>query len=149
MLVAPAAVNINSKNVESHSQKENSDAGDCLPKAEEVAQEIVNGANQCSAETNEGMVSLKFVGERNENLEVSGHESVVEKADVADITANKSNDVHLNIRFPDGSSLQVKFSIMDTLKTVKAYVDENQESSFGSFNFATPYPRKVFSEQGT
>lgn len=148
VLVVPAAVNLNSKNAESHSQKENSDAGDRISNAEEVAQEIVNGANQCSVETNKAVVSPKVVGEKNEILEVSRCENVVEEADVADLTANKSNDVHLNIRLPDGSSLQVKFSVMDTLKMVKAHLDENQASSFGSYNFAIPYPRKVFSEQG-
>lgn len=147
LLVAPAAVNLNGKKADSHSQKENSGTGDHLSKDGEVAQEIVNGANQCSLDTNKGMVSPKVVSEGNEILEVSKHDNVVEKDDAANLTANKSNDVHLNIRLPDGSSLQVKFSVMDTLRMVKAYLNENQNNTFGSYNLAIPYPRKVFSEQ--
>ncbi|PIN21715.1 Ubiquitin regulatory protein UBXD2 [Handroanthus impetiginosus] len=71
----------------------------------------------------------------------------VEKDDASDSSAIKSNNVFLNIRLPDGSSLQVKFSVMDTLKMVKDYIDENTKSSFGSFTIAIPYPRKVFSDQ--
>lgn len=72
----------------------------------------------------------------------------VEKADTSDASAIKSNDVFLNIRLPDGSSLQVKFSLMDTLKMVKDYIKENHTSSLGSFSIAIPYPRKVFNDQG-
>ncbi|RZC50855.1 hypothetical protein C5167_019283 [Papaver somniferum] len=60
--------------------------------------------------------------------------------------ARKSTDVHLNIRLPDGASLQKKFSVTDTLGSVKNYVDENQ-SSLGAYDLAVPYPRRVFSEQ--
>ncbi|XP_043710016.1 plant UBX domain-containing protein 11 isoform X2 [Telopea speciosissima] len=57
---------------------------------------------------------------------------------------SKSNDVHLNIRLPDGASLQKKFSVADTLNMVKDYVDENQTTGIGSYDLAIPYPRKVF-----
>lgn len=63
--------------------------------------------------------------------------------------AIKSNEIHLNIRLPDGSTLQTKFSISDTLSLVKNYVDENQSSTMGPYALAVPYPRKVFGEQGT
>ncbi|OVA11076.1 UBX [Macleaya cordata] len=70
------------------------------------------------------------------------------KADSLDnFTARKSNDVHLNIRLPDGASLQKKFSVTDALRLVKDYVDENQRSGIGSYDLAVPYPRKVFNEQ--
>eukprot|EP00262_Sarcandra_glabra_P007167 TRINITY_DN19792_c0_g1_i1.p1 TRINITY_DN19792_c0_g1~~TRINITY_DN19792_c0_g1_i1.p1 ORF type:complete len:554 (-),score=94.29 TRINITY_DN19792_c0_g1_i1:278-1939(-) len=59
----------------------------------------------------------------------------------------KSNDVYLNIRMPDGSSLQVKFSVTDTLRLVKNYVNEKQIGGIGSYDLAIPYPRKVFDEQ--
>ncbi|KAL0366664.1 UNVERIFIED_CONTAM: Plant UBX domain-containing protein 11 [Sesamum radiatum] len=72
----------------------------------------------------------------------------VEKDDTPASSAIKSNDVFLNIRLPDGSSLQVKFSVNDTLQMVKDYIHGNQSSSFGSFTLAIPYPRKVFSDQG-
>ncbi|CDP16563.1 unnamed protein product [Coffea canephora] len=71
----------------------------------------------------------------------------VEKDDFLKVSANKSNEVHLNIRLPDGSSLQMKFLVMDTLRMVKDYIDENRTSSFGSYDLAIPYPRKVFGEQ--
>ncbi|KAM0940642.1 putative UBX domain, Ubiquitin-like domain superfamily, Thioredoxin-like superfamily [Dioscorea sansibarensis] len=61
--------------------------------------------------------------------------------------AIKSNEIHLNIRLPDGSTLQTKFSISDTLSLVKNYVDENQTSTMGPYTLAVPYPRKVFGEQ--
>lgn len=61
--------------------------------------------------------------------------------------AMKSDDIYLNIRLPNGASLQRKFAMTDTLKSVKNYVDENQTSGLGLYNLAVPYPRKVFSEQ--
>ncbi|KAL0322728.1 UNVERIFIED_CONTAM: Plant UBX domain-containing protein 11 [Sesamum angustifolium] len=70
-----------------------------------------------------------------------------DKDDTPASSAIKSNDIFLNIRLPDGSSLQVKFSVNDTLKMVKDYIHGNQSSSFGSFTLAIPYPRKVFSDQ--
>ncbi|KAL6526688.1 hypothetical protein OROGR_015778 [Orobanche gracilis] len=72
----------------------------------------------------------------------------VEKADASGSSesAVESNDVFLNIRLPIGSTLQVKFSVMDTLKMVKDYINENQTSSLGSYSIAIPYPRKVFND---
>ncbi|KAI7739014.1 hypothetical protein M8C21_030547 [Ambrosia artemisiifolia] len=70
-----------------------------------------------------------------------------EKADNSDLGANISTDIYLNIRLPGGASLQEKFEPTSTLKVVKDYVDENQESSIGSYDLAIPYPRKVFSDQ--
>jgi hypothetical protein len=61
---------------------------------------------------------------------------------------NVSSDVHLNIRLPDGVSLQEKFSVTSTLRTVKDYVDRNQASGIGAYDLAIPYPRKTFSDQG-
>ncbi|KAJ0973042.1 hypothetical protein J5N97_021001 [Dioscorea zingiberensis] len=61
--------------------------------------------------------------------------------------AVKSNEIHLNIRLPDGSNLQTKFSISDTLSLVKNYVNENQTSIMGPYNLAVPYPRKIFDEE--
>ncbi|KAJ4968220.1 hypothetical protein NE237_014921 [Protea cynaroides] len=68
------------------------------------------------------------------------------KADMLDNSGDisKSNDVHLNVRLPDGASLRKKFSVTDTLKMVKDYVDENQTTGIGSYDLAIPYPRKVF-----
>ncbi|KAL3506660.1 hypothetical protein ACH5RR_032042 [Cinchona calisaya] len=83
-----------------------------------------------------------------DHVEANGIEIIeVEKAKFLESSDGKANEVHLNIRLPDGSSLQVKFSLMDTLRMVKDYVDENQTSSFGSFDLAIPYPRKVLGEQ--
>ncbi|KAJ6377829.1 hypothetical protein OIU78_028119 [Salix suchowensis] len=60
---------------------------------------------------------------------------------------NVSSDVHLNIRLPDGVSLQEKFSVTSTLRMVKDYVDRNQASGTGAYDLAIPYPRKIFSDQ--
>ncbi|XP_057960078.1 plant UBX domain-containing protein 11 isoform X10 [Malania oleifera] len=71
------------------------------------------------------------------------------KADALDIytSAGKLYDVHLNIRLPDGVSLQEKFSVTSTLSMVKDYVDRHQSSAIGPYNLAIPYPWKVFSHQ--
>ncbi|KAI3928212.1 hypothetical protein MKW98_023813 [Papaver atlanticum] len=108
------------------------------------------------------VVSGRIITEESRVLKDSGLESVgagiaanvmktsaLDKKDdsLDNITdARKSTDVHLNIRLPDGASLQKKFSVTDTLGSVKNYVDENQ-SSLGAFDLAVPYPRRVFSEQ--
>lgn len=44
----------------------------------------------------------------------------------------KSDDMYLNVHLPNGDSLQRKFTITETLKSVKNYVDENQTSELGS-----------------
>ncbi|XP_023004994.1 plant UBX domain-containing protein 11 isoform X1 [Cucurbita maxima] len=58
-----------------------------------------------------------------------------------------SSDIHLNIRLLNGVNLQEKFSKTSTLRMVKDYVDNSQESTFGSYDLAVPYPRKVFTDQ--
>ncbi|KAJ6991339.1 plant UBX domain-containing protein 11-like isoform X2 [Populus alba x Populus x berolinensis] len=60
---------------------------------------------------------------------------------------NVSSDAHLNIRLPDGVSLQEKFSVTSTLRMVKDFVDRNQASGIGAYDLAIPYPRKTFSDQ--
>lgn len=74
-------------------------------------------------------------------------DAAAEKADFSDASSNTFHDVYLNIRLPDGSSLHVKFPVMDTLRMVKHYVDKNHTSSFGSYDLAVPYPRKVFGDE--
>ncbi|XP_010506182.1 PREDICTED: plant UBX domain-containing protein 11 isoform X2 [Camelina sativa] len=59
----------------------------------------------------------------------------------------KSSDVHLNIRLPDGASLQEKFSVTSILRIVKDYVSSNQTAGLGAYDLAVPYPRKVYSDQ--
>lgn len=75
-------------------------------------------------------------------------ETEVEKVNVSESSSRTSTDVHLNIKLPDGSSLQVKLSVMDTLRAVKDHIDRNQTIGFSSYDLAVPYPRKVFSDQG-
>lgn len=70
----------------------------------------------------------------------------VEKTLVAQLFSRTSTDVHLNIKLPDGSSLQVKLSATDILRKVKDHIDRDQEIS-SSYDLAVPYPRKVFSDQ--
>ncbi|MCD9640777.1 hypothetical protein HAX54_026306 [Datura stramonium] len=74
-------------------------------------------------------------------------DAAAEKASFSDDSSNTFHDVYLNIRLPDGSSLQAKFPVMDTLRMVKHYVDKNQTSIFGSYDLAVPYPRKVFGDE--
>ena len=64
------------------------------------------------------------------------------------VAIDKLSDVHLNIRMPHGPNLQEKFSVTSTLRMVKEYIDEHQESVIGSYDLAIPYPRKVYSDQG-
>ncbi|GER45695.1 Ubx domain-containing [Striga asiatica] len=125
------------KNYDSHSDAE---------VAHPVSQKKLDSSDNCLGNSHE------VSGERTVT-EVSqvGHvytevAKELEKADASDSSAVTSNDVFLNIRLPDGSSLQAKFSMADTLKMVKDYIIENQTSSLGSFSIATPYPRKVFND---
>lgn len=60
---------------------------------------------------------------------------------------SKPTAVYLNIRLPDGVSLQEKFPLENTLRSVKDYIDRNQTSDLGPYDLAIPYPRKVFSDQ--
>ncbi|XP_073013411.1 plant UBX domain-containing protein 11 [Typha latifolia] len=57
----------------------------------------------------------------------------------------KLNEVHLNIRMPNGTSLQMKLLKSDKLRSVKIFADENGNS--GTYDLAVPYPRKVFVDQ--
>lgn len=97
----------------------------------------VSGPSQSIA----SKVKQTVVDAKTENVE--GH-----KSGTLDISTNKSTDVHLNIRLPDGSSLKEKFPMTSTLSMVKDFVDENQASGIGSYDLAVPYPRKVFKGGG-
>lgn len=95
--------------------------------------------------------SQAFSVEENEAVQVvRGEAEEVKKVDAFENAkrVNKSSDAHLNIRLPNGTSLQEMFSVTSTLRIVKDYVDENQGSGIGSYDLAIPYPRKVFTEQG-
>ena len=72
-----------------------------------------------------------------------------DKIHVLESCLSKPTDVHLNIRLLDGANLQEKFLLTSTLRMVKDYVDGNQASAIGSYDLAIPYPRKVFTDQGT
>lgn len=97
----------------------------------------------------------EFVVDQKPSLNVSQREAKpekseslqTEKVDNSDLASKKSTDIYLNIRLPGGASLQEKFEPTSTLRMVKDYVDEKQESSIGSYDLAVPYPRKVFSDQ--
>lgn len=94
-------------------------------------------------------ISRKSIKEASEVAQVNTEDALeVNKAVASDSSTVRSNDVFLNIRLPDSSSLQVKFAMTDTLKRVKDHIKENQTSSLGSFGIAIPYPRKVFNDQG-
>jgi len=83
------------------------------------------------------------------SIQVKKPDAVEEdKSDALDSFLSQSTDVYLNIRLLDGTNLQRKFLLTNTLRMVKDYVDENQASAFGSYDLAIPYPRKAFNDQG-
>ncbi|XP_076948153.1 plant UBX domain-containing protein 11-like isoform X2 [Bidens hawaiensis] len=106
--------------------------------------------------TNQVIPSASESGvEQKPTFNVSQHEPKPEKSETietekvnnSDLDSTISTDIVLNIRLPGGASLQEKFEPTNTLKMVKDYVDEHQESSIGSYDLAIPYPRKVFTDQ--
>lgn len=114
---------------------------------ESTSKVIGNEANEATSNgiTNEANEAIsKVIADE----AVKGEIFEDEKDNGLDVFANKCNEVHLNIRLPDFTSLQEKFPLTSALGVVKHYVDENQESSIGSYDLAIPYPRKVFSNEG-
>lgn len=111
---------------------------------------IVNEKVGCPVQE-ANLVDLRSKGKKvTSERVVSESESAVQtksaddyKNDDPDFSISKS-DVHLNIRLPDCTSLQEKFSLTSILREVKNYVDEKQEISMRSYDLAIPYPRKVF-----
>ncbi|XP_073044721.1 plant UBX domain-containing protein 11 isoform X2 [Primulina eburnea] len=99
----------------------------------------------CSGSGNE--ISQDFPNETIDVPQVKRPETAeVDKVDAFDYPGVKSNNVFFNIRLSDGS-LQANFSVMDTLRVVHQYINDNQTSKLGSFDLAIPYPRHVFSDQ--
>ncbi|KAK9289004.1 hypothetical protein L1049_017475 [Liquidambar formosana] len=113
--------------------EENNNVLDCDSGISQRASQITTN------ESNEAVPDKKLEAVPDKKLEAVEDK----KADALDY----SNDVHLNIRFPNGASLQEKFSVTSTLRMVKDYVDSNQASDVGSYDLAIPYPRKVFDDQ--
>ncbi|KAM7489970.1 hypothetical protein LguiB_027454 [Lonicera macranthoides] len=130
----PVEIELNNTGVGNKS----SSAEDIFPAPEVVYQHSRVNVEASGVIHNEG--SKPVVDKKAETVET-------EKTDILEFSRSKSNDVHLNIRLPNSSSLQRKFSVMSTLRMVKDYVDENQESSVGPYDLAIPYPRKVFTNQ--
>ncbi|WOL14337.1 plant UBX domain-containing protein 11 [Canna indica] len=81
--------------------------------------------------------------------EVEKDMSQVEMVDGLSNISNvvKSNDIHLNIRMPNGTGLQTKLTLADTLRSIKIFVDENLDTVVGSYDLAVPYPRKLFGDE--
>jgi UBX domain len=77
------------------------------------------------------------------SLEVKTKSEETPKKDVV-----KLNEVHLNIRMSNGTNLQIKLVKSDALRSVKKFVDEQQDTQANSYNLAVPYPRKLFNEEG-
>ncbi|XP_050938564.1 plant UBX domain-containing protein 11 isoform X2 [Cucumis melo] len=89
-------------------------------------------------------MSLEAKEEVRENKEIVDDNAIENDSAHKDYT---SNDVHLNIRLLNGINLQEKFPKTSTLRMIKDYVDNSQPSTFGSYDLAIPYPRKVFTDQ--
>ncbi|CAN1253316.1 Plant UBX domain-containing protein 11 [Linum perenne] len=75
------------------------------------------------------------------------NDSKIDAIDNGSRVTAPSNDVHLNIKLLNGTSIKEKFLVSSTLRMVKEYVDKNPESGNTSYDLAIPYPRKVFGEQ--
>lgn len=116
---------------------------------------IINDDIGCRPVQETNLISLRSEGkrvastsvDRESKSAVQGESSSDNKNDVRDFSLDKS-DVHLNIRLPDCTSLQEKFSLTSTLREVKNYVDKKQDISLPSYDLAIPYPRKVFGNEG-
>lgn len=91
-------------------------------------------------------ISLEAKEDVRENKEIVDDNNAIENDSARKDYA--SNDVHLNIRLLNGINLQEKFSKTSTLRMIKDYVDNSQPSTFGPYDLAIPYPRKVFTDQG-
>lgn len=106
---------------------------------------MVNNADNGSGVSGRDISLAKSVGTK-EDTKPRGEGGEEEEEDGE--SSKKSSDVHLNIRLPDGGSLQEKFSVTSILRTVKDYVNSNQTIGLGAYDLAVPYPRKVYSDQG-
>ncbi|WOH12485.1 hypothetical protein DCAR_0831989 [Daucus carota subsp. sativus] len=115
---------------------------------------IINDDIGCRPVQETNLISLRSEGkrvastsvDRESKSAVQGESSSDNKNDDRDFSLDKS-DVHLNIRLPDCTSLQEKFSLTSTLREVKNYVDKKQDISLPSYDLAIPYPRKVFGNE--
>ncbi|CAA7050445.1 unnamed protein product [Microthlaspi erraticum] len=103
---------------------------------------LVNKADSGSGVSGRDISLAKSVGTKEDTKpkEEGGEEEDGE-------SSKKSSDVHLNIRLPDGGSLQEKFSVTSILRMVKDFVNSNQTIGLGAYDLAVPYPRKVYSDQ--
>ncbi|XP_065867616.1 plant UBX domain-containing protein 11 isoform X2 [Euphorbia lathyris] len=111
-----------------------------------LAQENIINQNLDFPEENSQLVTSKTdeaLLDENDGYLDESHSDVVDN----NKRIKTTSDAHLNIRLPDGVSLQEKFSLTSTLRMVKEYVDRNQASGIGSYDLAIPYPRKVFSNE--
>ncbi|XP_056161436.1 plant UBX domain-containing protein 11 isoform X2 [Syzygium oleosum] len=121
---------------------------DCTSSHVEKGNTVSEEATKCSSE----IAEIPESNSKESNV-TSSEEKPRSMEDVdIDLTCKRpsgsqSMDVHLNIRLPNGVSLQHKFSVTSTLRVVKEYVDENQDGNINSYNLAIPYPRKVFTDQ--
>ncbi|KAG6422858.1 hypothetical protein SASPL_113240 [Salvia splendens] len=122
--------------------------GIALPKPAISGTETNSGSTSGNPDVDDRHLSSRgqIIKEASQVARVNTEDIAVEKTEASSSTT-KSNDVSLNIRLPDGSSLQVKLLMTDTLRMVRDYINENQTSSLGSFSIAIPYPRKVFNGQ--
>ncbi|XP_024022091.1 plant UBX domain-containing protein 11 [Morus notabilis] len=111
---------------------------------------LLDGPHSPEKNSTDSNLVVSGGGSKTMNTEVNQVERGANNEDEADKRVNrvnKSNDVYLNIRMPDGVNLQEKFSVTSTLRMVKDYIDEHHEGVIGSYDLAIPYPRNVYSDQ--
>lgn len=112
---------------------------------------LLDGPHSPEKNSTDSNLVVSGGGSKSMNTEVNQVERGANNEDEADKRVNrvnKSNDVYLNIRMPDGVNLQEKFSVTSTLRLVKDYIDEHHEGVIGLYDLAIPYPRNVYSDQG-
>ncbi|KAJ4751531.1 hypothetical protein LUZ62_085936 [Rhynchospora pubera] len=123
----------------------------CDREAVAAEEECQQRDNAKSVSTSEEAPSVKaLVHEAMKGKAESSATSSTEKKTQSDgITKDvvKSVEVHLNIRMPNGTSLQIKLVKSDALRSVKHFIDEQQDIQANSYNLAVPYPRKLFNEE--
>uniref|UniRef100_A0A1D1XL87 UBX domain-containing protein 4 n=1 Tax=Anthurium amnicola TaxID=1678845 RepID=A0A1D1XL87_9ARAE len=155
-LTAPISAEIDSTSCDPRCMYENSGfAGDEEENAESVSVEKMTNCSvalesTAKSDVNDPAHQCAFDSQGNSKMFANEMErSQREKAEVSarSSSATKLTDVYLNIRLPNGTRLQMRFSVTDNLQSVKNYIDESTVSNLGAYDLAIPYPRKVFLEQ--
>lgn len=128
-------------------QSKDADQSISPPKVDNVAKKE-STSNKNSVKSIESGSKKTTSVPRESNLSTEKKPDPVEDTIQNRPSSSNPNEVHLNIRLPNGTSLQDKFLVAQTLRMVKDFVDKDHHSEIGPYDLATPYPRKVFNDLG-